>query len=120
MGGSQHAEARAKQESSKAKEEKRKEKKSATSQPLAMNFMPQSAADGACSLMEASFGASANSGDFYMPRDMVKGTPVGMPVKCMTAGKPSPVSESMAKRFKNEELTMNEANHKILWIESEK
>lgn len=84
-----------------------------------MNFKPQSAADGACPLMEASFGSTANSGDFYMPGDMIEGTPVGMPVKCMTSGHPTPTSESMAKRFKNEELTMHEASRLLLWNSSE-
>lgn len=79
----------------------------------------QSAADGACPLMEAAFGADAESGDFYMPGERVKGTPVGMPVRCMTAGVPTPSTEFIAKRFQHEKLTMDERNRDVLWRASE-
>lgn len=79
----------------------------------------QSAADGACPLMEAVFGAGAESGDFYMPGTLVRGTPVGLPVKCMTGGVPTPTSKAMAKRFQHEKLTMSESNREILWKASE-
>lgn len=46
----------------------------------------QSAADGACPLMEAAFGAAAASGDFYMPGELRQKTVVGMPTACMTRG----------------------------------
>ena len=52
----------------------------------------QSAADGACPLMEAAFGINVGSGDFFMPGARVKNTTVGMPTKCMTAGQPTPAS----------------------------
>jgi NAD(P)-dependent dehydrogenase (short-subunit alcohol dehydrogenase family) len=84
------------------------------------NFKPQSAADGACPLIEASFGASSHSGDFFMPGALDEGTIVGMAVKCMTAGTPTPTSDAMKKSFQNEELTMNVCNHTLLWTESEK
>lgn len=99
---------------------KGKAKPARSAPPMGAGFKPQSAADGACPLIEAAFAATANGGDFYMPGDMVDGTPVGMPVKCMTAGKPTPTSKSMAKRFSNEALTMSEANRSLLWAESEK
>lgn len=91
-----------------------------SSPPPGMNFKPQSAADGACPLMEASFGSSANSGDFYMPGEMVEMTPVGIPVKCMTAGKATPATDMMAAMFSNEEMTCSLANQALLWTESEK
>jgi NAD(P)-dependent dehydrogenase (short-subunit alcohol dehydrogenase family) len=97
------------------------EKKSTQSaRPAAMNFKPQSAADGACSLILASFASTANSGDFYMPGELVEGTPVGMPVKCMKQGMPTPTDASMAKRFDNEALTMSTSNRDLLWVESER
>jgi NAD(P)-dependent dehydrogenase (short-subunit alcohol dehydrogenase family) len=62
----------------------------------------QSAADGACPLMEAAFGAGAHSGDFYMPGERVKNTTVGKPTKCMTAGQPSPSNKYIRERFEHE------------------
>eukprot|EP00929_Paragymnodinium_shiwhaense_P077293 TRINITY_DN39802_c0_g1_i1.p1 TRINITY_DN39802_c0_g1~~TRINITY_DN39802_c0_g1_i1.p1 ORF type:complete len:373 (-),score=47.71 TRINITY_DN39802_c0_g1_i1:70-1188(-) len=94
-------------------------KKSASMSNMGM-FTPQSAADGACSLIEASFGASSRSGDFFMPGEWIEKTPVGLPVKCMTEGKPTPTSESIVKRFQNEALTMSKANRDLLWTHSEK
>lgn len=113
----QHAKAKEVPREQKAKTAKSSEPRPS---PTGMIFKPQSAADGACPLMEASFGQSASSGDFFMPGLLIENTPVGMPVKCMTAGLPTPVDESMRKRFNNEELTMNAANHKLLWEASEK
>lgn len=79
----------------------------------------QSAADGACSLIAAAFG-HAESGDFFMPKDLVENvTPVGLPKRCMTAGQPTPVSERAAKNFEYEKLTMEPANRQLLWAESE-
>uniref|UniRef100_A0A7S1QGM7 Protochlorophyllide reductase n=1 Tax=Alexandrium catenella TaxID=2925 RepID=A0A7S1QGM7_ALECA len=94
--------------------------KARSPQPAGSNFKPQSAADGACPLVEAAFASTASGGDFYMPGEMINGTPVGMAVKCMTAGKPTPTSASMAKQFKNEALTMSQANRLLLWAESER
>lgn len=94
----------------------------AAASPLPANFgamVPQSAADGACPLMQAAFG-NADSGDFFMPKDFVNNSVTGMPVKCMTAGQPSPIDKSMMKRFNNEALTINRENHALLWTESEK
>lgn len=80
----------------------------------------QSAADGACSLMEAAFGAGTESGDFYMPGEVVKKTVVGVPKKCITAGRPTPISEGNKRGFEEEKLTMDPANHQLLWAESER
>ena len=80
----------------------------------------QSAADGACPLMEAAFGQNVGSGDFFMPRNLVKNTVVGMPTKCMTDGSPSPSTDYIKKAFKMEELTMLQENRTLLWRESEK
>jgi len=80
----------------------------------------QSAPDGACPLMEAAFGASADSGDFYMPGDLVKKTVVGVPKKCITAGRPTPFSDHVKMKYDDETLTMNPANHQLLWAESER
>ena len=81
----------------------------------------QSAADGACCLMIAGFGRSnhVDSGDFFMPGSVVKKTVVGMPVKCMTAGLPTPTHSFMRKHFDNEKLTMDVENHHVLWTMSE-
>mmetsp|Transcript_5324 Transcript_5324/g.14779 ORF Transcript_5324/g.14779 Transcript_5324/m.14779 type:complete len:379 (-) Transcript_5324:12-1148(-) len=75
----------------------------------------QSAADGACSLMEAAFGKDVGSGDFFMPGDLVKKTVVGLPVKCMTAGRPTPSNKRIEKAFENEKLTMEPASRALLW-----
>ena len=80
----------------------------------------QSAADGACPLMEAAFGINVGSGDFFMPGARVKNTTVGMPTKCMTAGQPTPATDFIKDAFKMEELTMLQANRDLLWSESEK
>jgi NAD(P)-dependent dehydrogenase (short-subunit alcohol dehydrogenase family) len=102
------------------KPERKKDESKQGRRAPSFNFKPQSAADGACPLIEASFGASSHSGDFFMPGDLDEGTPVGMAVKCMTAGTPTPTSDFMKKSFQNEELTMSVANHTLLWTESEK
>ena len=54
-----------------------------------------------------------------MPGDVVQKTVVGLPVKCITAGCPTPTSPHMAKTFDNEALTMDPANHDLLWRVSE-
>lgn len=79
----------------------------------------QSCADGACSLVMASFGSDANSGDFYMPGQQRDGCTVGMAVKCMTAGAATPTAEFMVERFENEKLTLDGANWETLWAKSE-
>jgi NAD(P)-dependent dehydrogenase (short-subunit alcohol dehydrogenase family) len=79
----------------------------------------QSAADGACPLMAAAFGADVHSGDFFMPGDLVQKTVVGLPVKCITAGKPTPSSKYIEKSFDNEKLTLDDANQQLLWEMSE-
>eukprot|EP00927_Polykrikos_kofoidii_P068785 TRINITY_DN64117_c0_g1_i1.p1 TRINITY_DN64117_c0_g1~~TRINITY_DN64117_c0_g1_i1.p1 ORF type:complete len:380 (+),score=68.83 TRINITY_DN64117_c0_g1_i1:85-1224(+) len=76
----------------------------------------QSAADGACSLMEAAFGRETNSGDFFMPGSIVKKTVVGMPVKCMTGGCPTPSTSFIKRAFEDEKLTMDPANRELLWL----
>ena len=73
----------------------------------------QSAADGACPLMEAAFGADANSGDFFMPGDFIENTVVGMPVKCITAGVATPTAENIATRFEHERLSLDLANRAL-------
>ena len=79
----------------------------------------QSAADGACPLMEAAFGINVGSGDFFMPGARIKNTTVGMPTKCMTAGQPTPATDFIQNRFEMEMLTMNQANRDLMWSESE-
>jgi NAD(P)-dependent dehydrogenase (short-subunit alcohol dehydrogenase family) len=85
----------------------------------AMTYTPQSAADGAAPLIEAAFGQDVESGDFFMPGDLINNTVVGMPVKCMTGGKPTPSSEFIASKFENEQLTMHPPNREVLWEASE-
>ena len=80
----------------------------------------QSAADGACPLMEAAFGENVGSGDFFMPGSLIKNTVVGMPTKCITNGIPSPSTDYIKKAFRMEELTMMQENRTLLWRESEK
>ena len=80
----------------------------------------QSAADGACSLIEAAFARFVDCGDFLMPGDIVRKTVVGTPVKCMTAGRPTPTSEYMRVRFEREKLTMDTGNRTLLWEASAK
>ena len=82
-------------------------------------YVPQSAADGAAPLIEAAFGQEVESGDFFMPGDFVNKTVIGMPVKCMTAGKPTPSGDWMNEKFDNESLTMEIANRTVLWEASE-
>ena len=72
----------------------------------------QSAADGACPLMEAAFGAGAESGDFYMPCDLVQGTQVGMPVKCISAGVPTPSAEHIVKKY----VVLAVVAHTCTWL----
>jgi len=105
----------------KPKEQKLKAaaKKKAGSTPNFGTMVPQSAADGACSLIEAAFASGADSGDFYMPKDFANNSATGLPVKCMTAGRATPFDESMRERFNGEALTTNRENHALLWSESE-
>mmetsp|Transcript_15856 Transcript_15856/g.17902 ORF Transcript_15856/g.17902 Transcript_15856/m.17902 type:complete len:351 (-) Transcript_15856:50-1102(-) len=71
-------------------------------------FVPgQSAADGACPLIEASFGSNTESGDFFVP----KNGSVGPPVKAISQGIPVPPYK--------ERKTMDEANQSLLWQASE-
>eukprot|EP00945_MAST-04E_sp_MAST-4E-sp1_P000436 g436.t1 len=79
----------------------------------------QSAADGACSIVEAAFGTHVLGGDFFMPGDYVKKTVVGLPTKCMTAGVPTPKNELIKNGFRMEELTMSQKNRDLLWHCSE-
>ena len=79
----------------------------------------QSAADGACSIVEAAFGTHVLGGDFFMPGDYVKKTVVGLPTKCMTAGVPTPKNELIKNGFRMEELTMSQKNRDLLWHYSE-
>jgi len=80
----------------------------------------QSGADGACPLMYACFATDVASGDFFMPGDRVQETTCGKPVKCMTAGRATPTQEWMAEAFENEKLTLDPANHELLWSASVK
>jgi len=80
----------------------------------------QSGADGACPLMFACFATDVASGDFFMPGDRVQETTCGMPVKCMTAGRATPTQEWMSKTFEDEKLTLDPANHELLWSVSVK
>ena len=82
-------------------------------------YTPQSAADGAAPLMAAAFGAGVGSGDFFMPGDFEDGTVKGMPVKCMTGGRPTPTSDHIREKFENEALTMDVGNRELLWEASE-
>lgn len=50
-----------------------------------------------------------------MPGEFIQNTVVGMPVKCITAGEPTPSAERIAARFENEKLTMDPANQRLLW-----
>ena len=80
----------------------------------------QSAADGSCPLMECAFGATANSGDFYAPKNQNSGVTMGMPVKVLDAGAVSAECPEWTKeRFENEILTLHQANHDLLWSASE-
>ena len=54
-----------------------------------------------------------------MPGDVVQRTVVGIPVKCVTAGHPTPTSPHMAKTFDHEALTMDVRVHDLLWRVSE-
>jgi len=121
--GRQHA-AAAKAAKAKAANEPKAETKKKSPRPVGPagmpSYVPQSAADGACSLIMASFAKEASSGDFYMPGGFEDNTPKGMPVKCMTAGKPTPPNQRIEKNFKNESLTMDAKNRELLWRESEK
>ena len=84
-------------------------------EPTAQGFSgKQSAADGACPLMLASFAVDANSGDFFMPGDLRHGLSVGTPVKCMEGGRPAPKAEWQAQKFENERLTMSAENRRVL------
>ena len=47
----------------------------------------QSASDGACPLMLASFGEDVKSGDFYEPKGGMKGMPMKTPLKQREANK---------------------------------
>lgn len=80
----------------------------------------QSAADGACPLIVASFSSDVASGDFFMPGELVKETVVGWPVKCISACRATPTTEWMSKNFENEKLTLDPANHELLWDASVK
>lgn len=86
--------------------------------PMATFPGMQSAADGACPLVEAAFARFVDGGDFLMPGDVVEKAVVGMPVKCMTAGRPTPTSQYMREQFQMERLTMDRANHRTLWAAS--
>ena len=82
---------------------------------------PQSAADGACPLMMAAFSRSAQSGDFFMPRERRMKLCVGMPVKCLSSGSPpDDVPEWIKRHYDREALTLDEANQRLLWHASEK
>jgi len=77
----------------------------------------QSAADGACSLILASFAVDAASGDFYMP---AKEEGVGLPIKTMEAGLPSESAPDWAKTYyENEKTTMHGPSRELLWAASE-
>lgn len=83
----------------------------------------QSAPDGACPLMEAAFGAGTESGDFYMPGDLIEEIDCftafrGAPLKCITAGRPTAFSDLVKETYEDEWLTMNTDNHQLLWDES--
>jgi threonine dehydratase len=79
----------------------------------------QSAADGSCSLIMASFANNVNSGDMFMPGELIKNTVVGIPVKCIQKGIPTPPTEYIKQAFQMEELTMSIENQNILWEMSE-
>ena len=82
-------------------------------------YVPQSAADGACPLIAAAFGAGADSGDFFMPGERRERTVKGAPVKCVTRGTPTPTARWMRRAWDNEALTMDPANRAVLWASSE-
>ena len=54
-----------------------------------------------------------------MPGDVVQGTQVGIPVRCITEGVPTPSTPFIAKRYGHEMLTMHEHNRTVLWKASE-
>ena len=75
-----------------------------------MYYLAQSAADGACSLITCCFGATARSGDFYMPRYLMFGEPV------LTIAQGTPLRSRLTA---DEWLTCSEANRRLLWAASE-
>ena len=68
--------------------------------------------------IEAAFARFVDCGDFLMPGEIVRKTVVGTPVKCMTAGRPTPTNEYMRLRFEHEKLTMDAGNRAVLWAAS--
>lgn len=80
----------------------------------------QSAEDGACSLLMASFAVDAGSGDFYMPGTQREGMTMGMPVKCISEGSPAGDAPDWIKeKFEKEMLSLHKPNHDLLWKASE-
>eukprot|EP00966_Prymnesium_polylepis_P296565 6851290-Prymnesium_polylepis.1 len=86
-------------------------------------FEPQSAADGACSLMVAAFDPRTGSGDFWMPSKVVPGKPFsvhGTPARSIEGGKATTTHQWIVDKFESEALTLSPANHATLWAASEK
>eukprot|EP00928_Gymnodinium_smaydae_P029089 TRINITY_DN22007_c0_g1_i1.p1 TRINITY_DN22007_c0_g1~~TRINITY_DN22007_c0_g1_i1.p1 ORF type:complete len:399 (-),score=89.56 TRINITY_DN22007_c0_g1_i1:177-1256(-) len=72
----------------------------------------QSAADGACPLMAAGFGADAQSGDFFAPQNKASGMDAyvtGLPTKVIAA------NQAVAGAKISEENTLNKKNQEVAW-----
>ena len=88
----------------------------------------QTPADGACSIIVATFGDGANSGDFYMPGSCldknrephVDGTVRGVPVKTLAGGAPNAAApEWIRTRYEGEGDITKGGSHALLWSASE-